>query len=514
MWSLPSSIIGYSTFELCSIAGHTRSRLQYSTLRLQRQYPNSHLVVNSHPIIDGLFLPIYCWPTQIILGRSQATIAKISHRTTREGVLPGISPNDIAQYSTTSEQSNVQDTANQQFGPESGPQNLSSIVEATTSPHHVLRPDISSKQTYWSCEDFDDDLPSSSKNYPLQKYSSASTVDLDNENSQALELDKCQFNKLVQKYNLYAYVQTDFAAYPPLPKYTESIPSGETLASRTTNNQQEMTNPSPQRQYNENPSLEAMKKTCWIPARLSGFFSLVTQLIVFLVALGLTSMMLYQLGGRTLFGHSSTKNSTDIINQGNGTFPTPMMLEITNLLSNNTYAVRMLTDKDNSRFPVRFGLSEFEWMGGWNSCKTSFLKQQINRRINSVKAGWTDNTESWKSRIGYLVSSVLFLPFLRRILFFLVDVNSLFGHVPALRNSRFGLHQHLRFDNCSSLHFDPSSVDRNHFVLSGGRAIKRGVDPTERVFRSNLIGPFSFWFRELSVATCSASFLNASLWFF
>jgi hypothetical protein len=266
------------------------------------------------------------------------TIAKISHRPIREGVLSRISSGTIAQDCTTAEQNSIQEheTSSPQFRPEDKPRYLSSIIEATGSAS-VLQPNISSKQTYWSCEDFDDDLPTSSKPY-LQKYSSASTIDL--QESQPTDIDKHQFEQLVHKYNLYAYVQTEVSGYPPLPNYAESTQqsSGESSISAvdTSNNRHEMSNLPSQPQYGEAPSLETMKKFCGIPARLSGFFSLIAQIIIMLIALALTILMFYQLGGYTFL--SSTTNSAE---NDNGTFPTPIMLEISNLLENSTDMVNI-----------------------------------------------------------------------------------------------------------------------------------------------------------------------------
>jgi hypothetical protein len=126
-----------------------------------------------------------------------------------------------------------------------------------------------------------------------------------------------------------------------LPNYAESTQqsSGESSinAVDTTSNRREMSNLPSQPQYGEAPSLETMKKFCGIPARLSGFFSMIAQIIILLVALALTILMFYQLGGYTFLSSNPIKNSTE---HDNGTFPTPIMLEISNILENSTDIVR------------------------------------------------------------------------------------------------------------------------------------------------------------------------------
>jgi hypothetical protein len=280
-------------------------------------------------------------------------IAKISHQTIREKVLSRISSSSSNAQQNTSAEQNIreerirqsregEETINLSFQrPE--PYYLSSIIEATNSAHD-LQPNISSKQTYWSCEDYEEDLslPTSSKHHHshLQKYSSASTVDLDeHQQQQPIELNKHHFDQLVHKYNLYAYVQTEYTSgYPPLPNYAESTQHSDATTDSLSNRQQrEMSNLPSQPQYAENPSLETVKKICGIPARLTGFFSLVVQTIVMLVALALTVLMFYQLGGFKILNstltHSASNNETSIL------FPTPTMLEITNILANSTEMV-------------------------------------------------------------------------------------------------------------------------------------------------------------------------------
>lgn len=215
---------------------------------------------------------------------------------------------------------------------------MASIIEASSSAYQ-LQPNISSNQTYWSCEEFEEELPTSSKPY-LQKYSSASTIDLEENQQQSSEVSKKEFEQLVHKYNLYAYVQTDFTSYPPLPNYAESTQPSTT--SDSPNRQPEMSHIQSQSQYNEGHSLEAIKKICGVPARLTGFFSLVIQTIVLIVAIGLSVLAFYQLGGFKMLG-AKVLNETE--QNDNTLFPTPAMLEIKHILSNDTDSFS-LTDQD------------------------------------------------------------------------------------------------------------------------------------------------------------------------
>jgi hypothetical protein len=183
--------------------------------------------------------------------------------------------------------------------------------------HSAYHPPFSIQQstsTYWCCDEFEDDLPSSSKKPSyLQKYSSASTVDLAED---VHELERQRFEKLVEKYNLYAYIQTDIRSVP------------QHLPNQHLNDAMDQ----------PNTSLETVKGICKIPARLTGFFGLITQVVVILIALALTISMFYQLGGCKYF--KAMRNETEPITApDNGTFPTPMMLELQSMLSNNTVEV-------------------------------------------------------------------------------------------------------------------------------------------------------------------------------
>jgi hypothetical protein len=67
--------------------------------------------------------------------------------------------------------------------------------------------------------------------------------------------------------------------------------------------------------------IESVKGLCGIPARLSGFVSLIIQLIVVIVASVLTALLFFHVGGYDYFV-SANLNETDIGDD----FPTPLPL--------------------------------------------------------------------------------------------------------------------------------------------------------------------------------------------
>ncbi|KAI6235973.1 hypothetical protein M3Y95_00108300 [Aphelenchoides besseyi] len=81
---------------------------------------------------------------------------------------------------------------------------------------------------------------------------------------------------------------------------------------------------------NQSASLEAVKGVCKIPARLTGFFSLIIQFIAVFGALAITVLIFLHVGGCSLL--HLTKNTTIEPEL----FPTPSMLQIKDILSNQT----------------------------------------------------------------------------------------------------------------------------------------------------------------------------------
>jgi hypothetical protein len=167
---------------------------------------------------------------------------------------------------------------------------------------------------------------------PTRKYSSASTVEIDN-NIPSKEI----LEQLIQKYNLFVYLGN--LAIPP-PEYhpsdtsrsNESTQASNDTTSRTATTavvrgsdficvtmNLEHARPADNIHgiSNSGPvghSLETLKGCCGVPARLSGFFSWCIQLIILLISVVVTALIFVHIGGYGYFLSSSNNNETEIIN--------------------------------------------------------------------------------------------------------------------------------------------------------------------------------------------------------
>ena len=82
-------------------------------------------------------------------------------------------------------------------------------------------------------------------------------------------------------------------------------------------------------------TLGAIKGICKIPARLTGFFSLIVQICALLVVVGITFLIFVHVGGIAMLRWSNATASDEL-------FPTPEMLRVNELLvSNSTSSVNI-----------------------------------------------------------------------------------------------------------------------------------------------------------------------------
>ncbi|KAI6187603.1 hypothetical protein M3Y98_00262200 [Aphelenchoides besseyi] len=205
----------------------------------------------------------------------------------------------------------------------SNPSNIQHIDKTTRLP-------VPRKQTYWNCDEFDEEFADSSKFYN-KKYSLASTVDLNDQFR-----SEHNFGQLVSKYNLGIYVQSN-SADP-----TSSFHRERLRAATSTNDSNlfQTSHTMDRMDPNQNASLEAVKGVCKIPARLTGFFSLIIQCIAVVGALAITVLIFLHVGGCSLL--HLTRNTT----AEPELFPTPIVclglslrFEILDLVYINTFVL-------------------------------------------------------------------------------------------------------------------------------------------------------------------------------